>query len=224
MEPITLTTERLLLRPFAGTDADAVHAACQDPDIQRWTTVPSPYGRADAETFTAQLCPDGWHDDSTYNFAVVLRGSGALVGALGITRHHLPGTYEVGFWTAKEYRGRGYTSEAVLSAAHWTFTSLGGDRLEWRAEVGNHPSRAVALRTGFRMEGEQRSGLLNNGVRRDVWVGALLPSDLGLPGTCAYLPAAGRPHRAPAHRPPAASGRRVHMPPGTPGPDVSACL
>ncbi|MEE1843110.1 GNAT family N-acetyltransferase [Streptomyces sp. JV190] len=188
MEPITLTSDRLLLRPFTGGDADAVHAACQDPDIQRWTVVPSPYGRADAELFAGRLSPDGWHDDSMYNFAVVLRGSGALTGALGINRRDLPGTYEVGFWTAEEHRGHGYTTEAVLSAARWTFTALGGDRLEWRAEVGNVPSRAVALKAGFRMEGEQRSGLLNKGVRRDIWIGALLPSDLGLPGMHAYLP------------------------------------
>lgn len=166
-----------------------MHAACQDPDIQRWTVVPSPYGRTDAELFTRQFSPAGWQDDSMYNFAVVLRDGGALTGALGINRRNQPGTYEVGFWTAGEHRGRGYMTEAVRRAAHWTFTSLGGDRLEWRAETGNVPSRAVALRAGFLMEGDQRSGLLNKGVRRDTWTGALLPSDLGLPGTCAYLPA-----------------------------------
>lgn len=189
MEPITLTTDRLLLRPFAPGDADEVYTACQDPDIQRWTVVPSPYSRADAELFTRQLSPGGWQDDSMYNFAVVPRDGGALAGALGINRRSLPGTYEVGFWTARDHRGRGYMTEAVRCAAQWTFGTLGGDRLEWRAETGNVPSRAVALRAGFRMEGDQRSGLLNKGVRRDTWTGALLPSDLGLPGTCAYLPA-----------------------------------
>ncbi|WP_405687382.1 GNAT family N-acetyltransferase [Streptomyces sp. NBC_00057] len=189
MEPITLTTERLLLRPFTIGDADEVHAACQDPDIQRWTVVPSPYSRADAELFAGKLSPAAGATTPMYNFAVVPREGGALAGALGIDRRNPQGTYEVGFWTAKEHRGRGYMTEAVLSAARWTFTSLGGDRLEWRAEAGNVPSRAVALRTGFRMEGAQRSGLLNKGVRRDAWVGALLPSDLGLQGTHAYLPA-----------------------------------
>ncbi|MFB6784223.1 GNAT family N-acetyltransferase [Streptomyces sp. NPDC056352] len=188
MEPITLTTERLLLRPFRRSDADEVYAACQDPDIQRWTVVPSPYSRADAELFTEKLSPSGWQDDSMYNFAVVRRNGGALTGALGINRRTLPGTYEVGFWTAKEHRGLGYMTEAVRAAAHWTFTALGGDRLEWRAEVGNVPSLAVAQRAGFRLEGDQRSGLLNKGVRRDTWVGALLPSDLGLPGVHPYLP------------------------------------
>ncbi|MFF9349996.1 GNAT family N-acetyltransferase [Streptomyces sp. NPDC014734] len=200
MEPITLTTGRLLLRPFTDADADGIHAACQDPAIQRWTVVPSPYRRVDAEHFAHEICPDGWRDDSMYNFAVVLRDGGALAGALGLTRRNLPDTFEVGFWTAEEHRGRGHATEAVLSAARWAFASLGCDRLEWRAEVGNTASRAVALRAGFRMEGEQRSGLLNKGVRRDAWVGALLPSDLGLPSGRAYLPAADRPTGPPSDR------------------------
>lgn len=59
-----------------------------------------------------------------YNFAVVLLDGGAMTGALGINRRNLHGTYEVGFWTAKEHRGLGYMTEAVRAAAHWTFTSL----------------------------------------------------------------------------------------------------
>lgn len=193
MEPITLTTDRLLLRPFDSGDAADVYAACQDADIQRWTVVPSPYRHADAELFVQRLSPVGWQDETTYNFAVVVRDSGALAGAVGITRHVLPGAYEVGFWTAKEHRGRGYTAEAVLASARWMFRALGGDRLEWRAEAGNVPSRAVALKAGFRMEGTQRSGMLNKGVRRDAWTGSLLPGDLGLPGTHPYLPGDDRP-------------------------------
>ncbi|MEU5718881.1 GNAT family N-acetyltransferase [Streptomyces sp. NPDC020403] len=189
MEPITLTTERLLLRPFEPRDVDEVHAACQAPDIQRWTTIPSPYSRADAELFVRELSPRGWQDDTMYSFAVTARDGGPVTGALGIERRSLAGTYEVGYWTAPDRRGRGFTAEAVLAAARWTFTALAADRLEWRTEVGNTASRAVALRAGFRMEGEQRSALLNKGTRRDTWTGALLPADLGLPGTHPYLPA-----------------------------------
>ncbi|MEU0299630.1 GNAT family N-acetyltransferase [Streptomyces sp. NPDC006175] len=191
MDPTTLTTERLLMRPFAPEDADAVHTACQDPEIQRWTVVPSPYTRADAELFTGKLCPEGWHDGSMYNFAVLRREDAQLVGALGVNNRYLPGTYEVGYWTAKEHRGAGYTTEALAEAARWAFTALAADRVEWRTEIGNTASRSVALRAGFRMEGDQRSALFNKGVRRDTWNGALLPADLGLPGTHTYLPAPG---------------------------------
>jgi RimJ/RimL family protein N-acetyltransferase len=187
MEPTTLTTERLTLATFTPEDADEVHTICQDPDIQRWTTVPSPYGRQDAEFFLNRVVPDGWRDDTEYSFAVRLREGGPVLAAAGL-HHPRSGTWEVGFWTAKEHRGRGYMTEAVLALARWAFTELGCTRLEWRAEVGNVGSRATAEKAGFTVEGTLRAALPNKGVLRDTWVGALLPSDLGLPSSLPYLP------------------------------------
>jgi RimJ/RimL family protein N-acetyltransferase len=187
MEPVTLTTPRLLLRAVGPQDTDAVYAAVQDPDIQRWTTIPSPYLAEHARSFTEQMVPDGWSDGSMFTFGVFLP-TGGLAGMLALTMRSL-GTAEVGFWTAKEHRGHGYTVEATLAATRWAFTRMAIDRVEWRAEVGNHASRAVAERAGFTVEGILRSSLNNKGVRRDCWVGSLLPSDLGLPSAAPYLPA-----------------------------------
>ncbi|MET9548569.1 GNAT family N-acetyltransferase [Streptomyces sp. NPDC006627] len=188
MEPVTLTTERLCLRVFAAEDIDEVHEACQDPDIQRWTSIPSPYARVDAETFITRVVPSQWQADSEYTFAVRLRGGGPLVAAASL-HHPRSGTWEVGYWTAKEQRGRGYMTETVLGLARWAFTDLRCTRLEWRAEVGNTGSRAVAEKAGFRVEGVHRAGLLNKGTLRDCWVGALLPSDVGMESPLPYLPA-----------------------------------
>ncbi|MEU9860325.1 GNAT family N-acetyltransferase [Streptomyces sp. NPDC047971] len=191
MEPKTLITERLALGRFAPEDVDEVHAICQDPEIQRWTTVPSPYGRQDAEFFLNRVVPDGWRDDTEYSFAVRLRDGGPLLAAVAL-HHPRSGTWEVGFWTAEEHRGRGYMTEAVLALAEWAFTELRCTRLEWRAEVGNQGSRATAEKAGFTVEGVLRAALPNNGVLRDVWVGALLPSDLGLPCALPYVAATSR--------------------------------
>ncbi|MFB7493818.1 GNAT family N-acetyltransferase [Streptomyces sp. NPDC056161] len=186
MDPVTLTTARLLLRTVGPRDNDAVHAAAQDPDIQRWTTIPSPYLPEHARGFTEQQVPEGWATGSMYTFGVFLP-AGDLVGMLGLTMRSL-GTTEIGFWASREHRGRGYITEATAAVARWAFTDLHVDRVEWRAEVGNHASRAVAERTGFTVEGTLRSAINNKGVRRDCWVGSLLPSDLGLPSTAPYLP------------------------------------
>ncbi len=97
--------------------------------------------------------------------------------------------YEIGFWAVKEHRGQGFMTEAVTAVARWAFTELGAARLEWRAEVGNAASRAVAVKAGFRMEGLLRASLHRTDSVRDCWVGALLPSDLGLPSRLPYLPA-----------------------------------
>ncbi|MEU6763720.1 GNAT family N-acetyltransferase [Streptomyces sp. NPDC046853] len=188
MEPVTLTTERLILRTFTPADTDETYEACQDADIQRWTTVPSPYAHSDAAGFVTRMVPDGWRHDTEYTFAVRPRGGGPLVAAASL-HHPRSGAWEVGFWTAKEYRGSGYMTEIVLELARWAFTDLGCTRLEWRAEVGNTGSRAVAEKTGFVVEGTLRGALLNKTTLRDCWVGALLPSDLGMPSAQPYLPA-----------------------------------
>ncbi|MEU8761284.1 GNAT family protein [Streptomyces sp. NPDC048659] len=188
MEPITLTTERLRLRPYAPEDVDRVFEACQDPDIQRWTVVPSPYSRQDAEFFVLRLAPEGWSSGREYAFAVEPVQGGPLFAAIGVSAR-AEGVYEVGFWQAKERRGQGFMAEAVGAVAHWAFTGLGCHRLVWRAEVGNAPSRAVAERAGFTVEGVERAGLVNKGTVRDSWSASLLPSDLGLPAPLPYLPA-----------------------------------
>ena len=188
MEPVTLTTARLLLRTVGPEDTDAVYAAAQDPDIQRWTTIPSPYLPEHAQSFTEQLVPDGWAAGSMFTFGVFLPEGEELVGMLSFTMRSL-GSAEVGFWGTKEHRGHGYTTEAVVAASRWAFIHQSIDRVEWRAEVGNNGSRAVAERAGFIIEGTLRSAINNKGVRRDCWVGSLLPSDLELPSTAPYLPA-----------------------------------
>jgi RimJ/RimL family protein N-acetyltransferase len=192
MQPVTVTTARLVLRPLESSDVEAVLAACQDSEIQRWTTVPSPYRRDHAVDFVERISPQGWRDDSLYNFGVFTRESGTLVSSMGLVRlGQLPAPArqaELGYWTAKEQRGKGYTAEAGRAVCDWAFAALGVERLEWFAEAGNVGSRAVALRIGFVMEGTVRAKIVQNGTRRDAWSAALLPSDWGRETATAYLP------------------------------------
>ncbi|MBY8882701.1 GNAT family N-acetyltransferase [Actinacidiphila acidipaludis] len=192
MEPITLTTDRLTLRPLTSADVDAVVAACQDPEIPRWTSVPSPYTREHASEFIERICGDGWREDSLYNLGVFTREGGLLVGSMGLLRlGQLAAPQlqaELGYWTAKEQRGKGYTAEAARAVCAWAFESLGVERIEWYAEAGNEGSRAVARKVGFVMEGTIRSKVVYQGTRRDAWAGSLLPSDWDRPTATPYLP------------------------------------
>ncbi|MGA5820584.1 GNAT family N-acetyltransferase [Kitasatospora sp. NPDC094028] len=178
-EPVTLTTGRLVLRAPRESDIDAVFAACQDPEIQRWTVVPSPYRREDAEFFVRDLSANGWRTGANRIWCVFERESGALVGSQGLVlRDNDPGCAEIGWWAVKEFRGRGYTTEAARAVSHYGLRELGLRRLEWVAYVGNGGSRAVAEKAGYRIEGTLRAFAEQRGVFHDAWLASLLASDL----------------------------------------------
>lgn len=126
-----------------------------------------------------------------YNFGVFTH-SGELVGSMGLVRlAHLRTAdrqAELGFWTARGHRRRGYTAEAGRAVVDWAFDSLGVERLEWVAQAENEGSRAVALRIGFVEEGIQRARIVHRGTRRDARIAALLPSDWGRAQETPYLP------------------------------------
>jgi RimJ/RimL family protein N-acetyltransferase len=66
----TLAVDELALRPWRETDAPALLAACQDPEIARWVTIPLPYGPADADAFIASS-QAMWRDATGAPFAIV---------------------------------------------------------------------------------------------------------------------------------------------------------
>jgi RimJ/RimL family protein N-acetyltransferase len=173
MNPVSLRTERLLLRPFGVADADAVYQACQDPDIQFYTPVPKPYRREDAEAFVGESTPKGWADDSDYVLGAFRVDTGALVGSFCLTRI-FQGVYELGYWAAKEQRGQGYSTEAARALCAWGWETLEMHRIEWWAMVGNGPSRALAEKLGFTVEGTLYRRAIAAGEPRDWWVGGLL--------------------------------------------------
>ena len=165
-----LEARDIALRAFTGADVPAIVEACQDPEIPRWTSIPSPYSEEDARRFLAGR-PD------SHDFAVVDAGTDELLGAVGFelvgdSRGHF------GYWLKKEARGRGIASRALRLLARWAATEYGLARLQLVVEVRNIASIRVAERAGFEREGLLRSYLTIKGTRRDVYMYSLLAEDL----------------------------------------------
>ena len=168
-------TERLVLRPYRPDDAEAVHRACQDPDIQRWLRVPSPYTEADAVQFVTETTVQARAEGQGLLTAV--EADGEFLGSAGL--HLTPGALGpgVGYWLAPWARGRGYAAEAAHALAGWGL-KLGAPRVHLLADVGNTASQAVAVRAGFSREGVLRSCLdYRDGSRGDAVVFSRLAED-----------------------------------------------
>lgn len=174
MDPVTLETDRLVLRAFTAADVEAVYQACQDRDIQHYTPVPVPFRRADARQRVEEDMPAGWKTDRSYTLGAFRKDDGALVGSYCLFLVS-QGVWELGYWAVKERRGRGYSVEAARALCDWGWSSLDVHRIEWWAMTGNTGSRAVAERLGFTIEGTLRNrSIANDGVPHDWWVGGLL--------------------------------------------------
>lgn len=168
-------TERLVLRPYRPDDAEAVHRACQDVDIQRWTFVPSPYTEADAVEFVTQTTVQARAEGRALTTAV--EADGQLVGSAGLHFSRGPLGPAVGYWLAPWARGRGYAAEAARALADWALR-LGAPRVHLMADVGNAASQAVAVRAGFTREGVVRSCLeYRDGTRGDAALFSRLADD-----------------------------------------------
>ena len=170
-----MTGAKVILRPWTAGDADAVFTACQDPEIQRWTTVPSPYAHSDAVAYVTEVAAAAW-DDGGAVFAVVEAGTGRMVGAMGA--HGMrDGVAHVGYWTAPEARGRGLTSDALRTLTRWFLGDGGAARVELIVEPANVGSVRVAESAGFIREGVLRRRFVLRGRRADVAMYSMLPGD-----------------------------------------------
>ena len=139
----------ITLRGFESGDVPALTAACQDPEIPRWTLVPSPYGADDARAFIDRS-PEALATGRRAAFAIVGARTGELLGAVALTTIDWPKrAADIGYWLAADARGRGVATRAVELITGWAFETLGLERVELRIHTDNHASQAVAARAGF---------------------------------------------------------------------------
>jgi RimJ/RimL family protein N-acetyltransferase len=154
--PPTLSDGVVTVRPLREPDIPAIVAACQDPEIPRWTRVPSPYTREDAERFVAIAATEARAGEGVA-LAVADAGDGRFLGTIGLMELAGAGYGEIGFWAAREARGRGAITRAVVLLRDWARDELGVTTIDILAHRDNRPSQRVAERAGFTDTGELRT-------------------------------------------------------------------
>lgn len=141
----------LLLRPIARGDADALAAACDDPEIARFIPVmPSPYSLADALSWV-ERCEQVWRRGESRPFAITDAETGELLGSIELNTS----AGMVGYWVAAGARRRGIATRALrLVCGSWP------DRpLRLTTHPANLASQRVAEKAGFRRIGTARDHL-----------------------------------------------------------------
>jgi aminoglycoside 6'-N-acetyltransferase len=149
-EPM-ISTDRLQLRQFRETDAEAFAAYRSIPEVARFQSWDSPYSLAEARTAVAGFASGDPARPGWFQYAIDL--DGVLIGDLGLNLHENLMQAELGFTLAPAYQGKGYATEAVRGLLDHLFTSGNLHRVSAEADARNLPSARLLERVGFRREG-----------------------------------------------------------------------
>lgn len=144
------------LRDLVADDAEWIHTACQDTEIQRWTLVPRPYTRAHADAFVVD------HAGDVRVWVVERLADTRGVGVIGV--HSVDdGVADVGYWVAPWGRreGAGSSAVALMCAELSTWTDVRSAVA--RIASTNVASQSTVRRAGFIVDPSCASGSCPDG-------------------------------------------------------------
>lgn len=147
----TLTTERLVLRPFVAADLDEL-AVIHAEESFWWYPRRAAMSAVETRGFLTTVM-QRYEDDGFGIEALTDRATGRMIGWAGLAvPHFLPEilpAVEVGWRLSGPYRGRGLATEAGRAALEYGFTDGGLDCVVSLYEPENVASARVMERLGF---------------------------------------------------------------------------
>ena len=150
-EPVTLETDRLVLRMHRNDDIDGYASMHADAETVQYLGRGQTMSRSEAWRHMA-LVNGHWHLLGYGMWAVEEKSSGLWIGRVGAWNPLDWPEFEIGWAILPEYQGKGYATEAGAAARDWCFETLGRDRICSVIRPGNDPSVKVAEKLGETFE------------------------------------------------------------------------
>ena len=147
---ISLSTARLVLRPWRDADVAAFARLSADPAVMAFLQ-PLP-DRAACAAWVARV-REHWRRYGFGQWVVQRAGEAEFVGVVGLAKvpyqAHFTPAVEIAWRLARDYWGRGYASEAARAALDYGLGKLGFDQIVAITVPANWRSRRVMERLGM---------------------------------------------------------------------------
>lgn len=170
----TLQTSRLLLQPFTLADAPEVQRLAGAREVaQGAQNIPHPYADGVAEWWIGRHQSE-FEQGTGVTFAIVRRGDGALLGAIGLRLNASEQHAEMGYWLGLPYWSQGYGTEAAAAIVRYAFIDLDLHRVHANHYARNPASGRIMQKIGMQHEGRLRQHARHWGHFEDVELYGLL--------------------------------------------------
>ncbi len=177
LEPITIETPRLRLRPLIEDDAPALFAIFSDREMMCfWST--APWTDPSEGLRMVERDRESLREGTAIRFGIEDRETATLIGTCAFHNcHHANRRAEVGYALDRAVRGRGLMHEALTALLSYGFTTIELHRVEADIDPRNLASARSLERLGFVREGLLRERWIVNGEISDTALYGLLRSD-----------------------------------------------
>lgn len=176
-DPPVLESERLIFRKILPSDADDMYSYSHREEVTRfllWEVHPDPLY---TEKYIRYL-QERYAVGDFYDFAVVLKSTGRMIGTVGFTSFDLPNhSAEVGYVISPDHQGKGYATEAVKALIAFGFEVCELARISAVCMKGNLASLRVMEKCGMKREGVLRNAVYAKGEMKDVHLSAIIDRD-----------------------------------------------
>ncbi len=170
---MVLEGSRVLLRPLRPSDAASIYAYARDPEVLRYTLLPSPYRPSDSSRFVRTAMSKKWQQKCIVR-AIVPKPGRALAGVISLDLNIGNRRCYIGYWLARPYWGKGLAKEALQLMLRMAFQTLNLSKATSSVMHPNLRSYRLLDWAGFRLEGRLRRQILRNGEWYDELLYGLL--------------------------------------------------
>jgi RimJ/RimL family protein N-acetyltransferase len=157
------------LRSPQERDGRRIAEVCADPEIARWTNIPSPYTLEHAHSWIALAAIE--RDRGTALHLVAVRGGEERVlGAVSLRLHEEPERHaDAGYWVAADARRAGVAGRALRLVCGLGLEAASLPYVELTIAPDNAASAGVAARTGFTEQGRELRPFKGRLVEFAIW-------------------------------------------------------
>ena len=153
-KPTSIITSRLCLEPFTPEHVPTLNAINNEPEVMEFLSDGNPQSISTTQQAVEKV-QDRWSRLGYSWWAVMLRETGKVIGAACLQNvANVEGAeLEIGWRLSTNATGKGYATEAGLSAAQFAFEVIGADHIIAVANPKNTASHHVMQRVGMTYRG-----------------------------------------------------------------------